>query len=173
MRTNEGYIDACAHPPSALIDAGEEENVEPPKKKLRSACKYRALNDAAKLGTRICVFCQVSMLHSNVFMPGVKLKNLVFFIWEQVLIHVPILEQQVVGDAIVSDVRRYLLRCTPESLVCARCKQARLVFLTHKAYGWEVGAQRARDLNFLPKPLEHYMNRWGIDDDERQVVFCT
>ena len=53
MRTNEGYIDACAHPPSARIDAGEEENIEPPKKKLRSACKYRALNDAAKLG--LCV----------------------------------------------------------------------------------------------------------------------
>ena len=48
----------------------------------------------------------------------------------------------VVGDDIKHAMRSTLLRVTPDSVVCARCKFARLRFLRDKVYGWQFGEKR-------------------------------
>ena len=53
-----GYIDACANPPPPTIALPDDVD-EPPKKRLRSACKLRGFLDAEKNNETICVFCQV------------------------------------------------------------------------------------------------------------------
>ena len=74
----------------------------------------------------------------------------------------------VVGDSIIDPCRQQLLRCNEDTEVCARCKLGRLPQLKDKVYGWHFGERRPKDLNFLGRPLQDCIERWGIDEEQRE-----